>query len=44
MVIEIVDEPGRITAFIAELNGLIGEGLVTVEKVEVILYRHGDQV
>ncbi len=44
MVIEIVDEPERIAAFIAELNGLIGEGLVTVEKVEVILYRHGDQV
>ncbi len=40
MVIEIVDEPERITAFAAELDGMIGEGLVTVEKVEVIIYRH----
>jgi PII-like signaling protein len=39
MVIEIVDEPGRINAFIKDLNGLITEGLVTLEKIEVILYR-----
>ncbi len=43
MVIEIVDEPERINAFITELDGLIGEGLVTLEKVEVILYRQGEQ-
>ena len=43
MVIEIVDEPERITAFVGELDEIIGEGLVTLEKVEVILYRHGDQ-
>lgn len=40
MVIEIVDEPERINAFVAELDEIIGEGLVTLEKVEVILYRH----
>lgn len=39
VVIEIVDEPERIAAFVAELDGLIREGLVTLEKVEVILYR-----
>lgn len=39
MVIEIVDEPERISAFVAELDGLIGEGLVTIEKVEVLIYR-----
>ncbi len=39
MVIEIVDEPERIAAFAAELDGMIGEGLVTMEKVEVIIYR-----
>ena len=39
MVIEIVDEPERINAFITELDGLIGEGLVTLEKVEVLIYR-----
>lgn len=42
MVIEIVDEPERITAFAAELDGMIREGLVTIEKVEVIIYRHGN--
>ena len=40
MVIEIVDEPERIAAFVAELDGLIQEGLVTLEKVEVAIYRH----
>jgi hypothetical protein len=43
MVIEIVDEPERINNFVAELNGLIKEGLVTLEKVEVILYRHNHE-
>lgn len=41
IVIEIVDEPERIGAFATELDGMIQEGLVTMEKVEVILYRHG---
>jgi PII-like signaling protein len=40
MVIEIVDEPERIAAFLVELDGLIEEGLVTLEKVEVAIYRH----
>ena len=39
MVIEIVDEPERINAFVEELDGMIGEGLVTLEKVEVLIYR-----
>lgn len=43
MVIEIVDEPERIVAFAAELDGMIGEGLVTMEKVEVIIYRHDNK-
>jgi PII-like signaling protein len=42
MVIEIVDEPERITAFAAELDGLIREGLVTMERVEVVIYRHDE--
>jgi PII-like signaling protein len=42
IVIEIVDEPERIAAFAAELGGMIQEGLVTMEKVEVVIYRHGD--
>jgi hypothetical protein len=40
MVIEIVDEPERIAAFVAELDGIIKEGLVTLEKVDVAIYRH----
>jgi uncharacterized protein len=40
MVIEIVDRPEQIAAFLPELDTLIGEGLVTLERVRVILYRH----
>lgn len=43
MVIEIVDEPGRIDEFLAELDELIQEGLVTLEKIDVIIYRHNDE-
>src|SRR6478752_1727919 len=41
MVIEIVDAPERIAAFIPDLDQLIGEGLVTLERVRLIAYRHG---
>lgn len=40
MVVEIVDTPERIQAFLPDLDGMIGEGLVTLEKVRVIAYRH----
>src|SRR5207248_2318281 len=40
MVIEIVDQPDKIAAFLPDLDGMIGEGLVTLEKVRVIVYRH----
>jgi PII-like signaling protein len=40
MVIEIVDRPDRIAAFLPELDAMIGEGLVTLEKVRLIAYRH----
>jgi PII-like signaling protein len=40
MVIEIVDEEDKINAFLPDLDEMIGEGLVTLEKVEVIVYRH----
>jgi PII-like signaling protein len=42
VVIEIVDRPERIAAFMPELDQLISEGLVTLEDVEVITYRAGD--
>ena len=40
MVVEIVDTPETIAAFLPDLDAMIGEGLVTLEKVRVIVYRH----
>lgn len=40
VVIEIVDESAKITDLLAALDPMIGEGLVTLEKVRVIAYRH----
>jgi uncharacterized protein len=40
IVVEIVDKPERIEAFLPALDGLIGEGLVTLEKVRIIAYRY----
>ena len=40
VVIEIVDNEERIEAFLPELDHLVGEGLVTLERVRVIAYRH----
>jgi len=41
MVIEIVDAPERIAAFLPDLDAMIGEGLVTLERVRLIAYRYG---
>jgi hypothetical protein len=41
VVIEIVDAPQKIEAFLPELDRMVHEGLVTVERAEVILYRAG---
>jgi hypothetical protein len=38
MVIEIVDSPERIDRFLPVLDGMIGSGLVTLEKVQVLQY------
>jgi uncharacterized protein len=44
IVIEIVDRPDRIAAFLPDLDTMIGEGLVTLETVRVVVYRHnGDK-
>ncbi len=40
IVIEIVDKPERIAAFLPDLDKMIGEGLVTLEPVRVVAYRH----
>ena len=39
VVVEIVDKPERIAEFLPELDKMIGEGLVTLEKVRVMKYR-----
>ncbi|TBH15470.1 DUF190 domain-containing protein [Thermus thermamylovorans] len=39
VMIEIVDEEAKIRAFLPVLDGMVREGLVTLERVEVIRYR-----
>ena len=39
IVIEIVDEPEKIQALLPEIDKMITEGLVTLEKISVIAYR-----
>ena len=40
VVIEIVDTEKRIESFLPDLDKMIGEGLITLEKVKVLAYRH----
>ncbi|MGD9633820.1 MAG: DUF190 domain-containing protein [Pirellulales bacterium] len=40
MVIEIVDKPERIAAFLPKLDEMVADGMVTLEKVNVLIYRH----
>ncbi|HOI54006.1 MAG TPA: DUF190 domain-containing protein [Phycisphaerae bacterium] len=39
VVVEIVDRSERIEAFLPEVNRMVADGLVTVEKVRVLAYR-----
>ena len=39
LVIEIVDAAEQIDAFVQEIDEIVGDGLVTVERVEVLSYR-----
>jgi PII-like signaling protein len=39
VVIEIVDEAPKITGFLPQLDEMVAEGMVTLEKVRVIAYR-----
>jgi PII-like signaling protein len=41
MVVEIIDNAERIATFLPDLDAMIDEGLITLEKVQVIAYRHG---
>jgi len=43
IVVEIVDKPERIAAFLPDLDKMITEGLITLETVRVLAYRHSGQ-
>ena len=42
LVIEIIDSEEKIGAFLPVLDGMMGGGIVTLEKVRVLHYRGGD--
>ena len=39
VLIEIVDQEERLRAILPELDSMVGDGLITVERVEVVAYR-----
>lgn len=43
IVVEVVDREERIDRLLAELDHMVTEGLVTLEKAEVVIYRHGSR-
>ena len=43
IVVEIVDSAEKIAAILPELDTMVGEGLITLENVRVIAYRHGSR-
>jgi PII-like signaling protein len=42
VVIELVDTPDRIDAFLPVLDEMVEEGMVTVERVQIVAYRASD--
>ena len=45
IIVECVETAERIDAVLPELDGMIGGGLITLERVDVIVYRpHADEV
>jgi PII-like signaling protein len=44
IVVEIADRPERIAAFMPTIDMMVREGMVTIEKVKILVYRHeGDE-
>jgi hypothetical protein len=39
IIVEIVDAPEKIEAFMPDLEKMVGDGLITIERAEVRLYR-----
>jgi len=44
IVIEIVDSDEKIVRFITDLDDMVSEGLITIEKANVIMYRAGNEI
>ena len=42
IVVEIVDTKEKVAALLPKLDEMVSEGLITLEKVHVIMYRSGD--
>ncbi len=40
VIIELVDEEGKLEDFLEAIDPVLGEGLVTMEKLHVRMYRH----
>lgn len=40
IVVEIVDKAERVEQFLPELDRMVDEGLITLEKVHILAYRH----
>jgi uncharacterized protein len=40
IVVELVDDEERIQSFLPKVEAMVAEGLVTLERVSVVLYRH----
>ena len=43
IVVEIVDKAERIERFLPELDGMVEEGMITLEDVRVLAYRHNEK-
>jgi uncharacterized protein len=43
VIVEVVETEERVQAILPELDQMIGGGLITLEKVRVIMYRPGEQ-
>lgn len=41
MIVEIVDKPERIAKILPDIDKMVTEGLITIEKIRVVAYRHG---
>jgi len=44
VIVEIIDSSDKIAFFLPVIDEMVQEGLVTLERVQVILYRHNTQL